>query len=52
MKGRCHPCGEEVDDMGNHLRIIHPDVYDNLERWPDGELVMHYPSVETPEDIG
>ena len=52
VKGRCHPCGEDVEDMGNHLRLIHPEVWESFERWPDGELVMHYPNVETPEDIG
>ena len=51
MKGCCHLCGEDVEDMGNHLRVIHPDVYGGLERWPDGELVMIYPGVETPEDV-
>lgn len=30
-------CGDTVDDLINHLRLLHPDV--TIERWPDGAVV-------------
>lgn len=39
----CHLCGDHLpdSDMGDHLRIMHPDEWgDGPERWPDGAPVI------------
>jgi hypothetical protein len=51
-KGTCHLCDEDTDDILGHLRVIHPDIWDGIERWPDGGFVVYDETVETPEDIG
>lgn len=41
--GICHHCNEPVagEDILNHLRLVHPDVYgDGPPRWPDGSLAI------------
>lgn len=58
----CNRCGhkepktdsllDDVDVMLDHIRVMHPDDYEEPERWPDGRLVI---TVEedslTPENI-
>jgi hypothetical protein len=58
----CNLCGHtepksdsllaDVEVMLDHLRLMHPDEYEEPERWPDGQLVI---TVEedslTPENI-
>lgn len=49
--GLCQLCPEEVTDILDHMRVIHPEVWADLERWPDGEVVVHRVNFETPEDL-
>lgn len=42
----CTLCGEKVPAHEiltmNHFRLMHPDLdVQDIERWPDGELVIH-----------
>lgn len=43
----CHVCppGDNRvpdDEMVDHLRVVHPEVYgDGPERWPDGSVVVY-----------
>lgn len=52
--GTCHLCDESVTLVGilDHLRVIHPEVWAGIERWPDGGIVVHDATVETPGGIG
>lgn len=38
----CDLCPETVadEDMVDHLRLLHPDMYDPVETWPDGRRVI------------
>jgi hypothetical protein len=47
--GICHLCDEPVagEEILNHLRLVHPDTYDRIPRWPDGSLAI----AVTPADI-
>ncbi|HEY3259622.1 MAG TPA: hypothetical protein VGJ95_05025 [Pseudonocardiaceae bacterium] len=53
----CHVCPPGCqnvpdDDMLDHLRVIHPDLYgDGPERWPDGRVVIVDMTLE-PDDFG
>jgi hypothetical protein len=58
----CQLCGEQLagtgEDMAtdmltalDHLRLFHPDQYEEPETWPDGSLVVHDESLE-PGDFG
>lgn len=51
-KGHCFKCHEEVHEFHalDHFRMFHPDVYETLSRWPDGEVVTVFESIE-PEDF-
>jgi hypothetical protein len=41
MTWTCNLCGEQHDNILEHLRLVHPDVYgDGPVRWPDGEIVV------------
>jgi hypothetical protein len=58
----CNRCGytednsesllADVEVMLDHIRVMHPDDYEEPERWPDGSLVV---TVEedslTPENV-
>jgi hypothetical protein len=51
----CHLCPPGDDwvpdfDVANHLRVVHPDVNDAPERWPDGQIVIHDLTLD-PEDF-
>jgi hypothetical protein len=47
----CNLCGEQHDNILEHLRLIHPDVYgDGPARWPDGEIVVVDETL-TPEEF-
>ena len=54
---KCHLCEDEwPDEEGgmesaiDHLRVMHPDKFEEPERWPDGGLVIHDDTL-TPEDF-
>lgn len=58
---KCYLCGhqserpetltEDVQQMDDHLRVMHPDEYgDGPERWPDGGIVIHDTTLE-PRDF-
>jgi hypothetical protein len=58
----CQLCGERLADTGEdmaadmleameHLRLFHPDQYEEPETWPDGSLVVEDQSLE-PDDFG
>lgn len=42
----CHPCGEPLEvnnlaEVEDHIRVIHPDLYEPVEKWPDGAPVIY-----------
>jgi hypothetical protein len=58
----CQLCGERLAGTGEdmaadmltaleHIRLLHPDVYEEPETWPDGSLVVVDESLE-PNDFG
>lgn len=53
--GRCHLCVPEAEvpdeEILVHLAEVHGYDLDSIERWPDGEVVIHDESL-TPEDFG
>ena len=52
MNARCLLCAADVEDVLDHLRLIHPDAYgDGPLTWPDGSLVVVDETL-TPEDFG
>ena len=47
IPGHCHLCPEDVPDIVEHLRLLHPAEYgDGPERWPDGTIVFHMDDVD------
>jgi len=51
--GWCFLCNTEVasDNALDHLRLIHPDHYEEPARWPDGKRVVVDETLE-PNDFG
>lgn len=58
----CNRCGyskdksesllADVEVMLDHIRVMHPDDYEEPERWPDGQLVVRVEDESlTPENI-
>lgn len=52
----CHMCPDGSrhvadDDVIEHLRVLHPDQYELLERWLDGAVVIYDTTLE-PGDFG
>lgn len=48
---RCEMCGDDVFDIIEHLRTIHPDAYaEGFEYWPDGKFVI-VDTVLDPDDF-
>lgn len=50
---RCHRCDEGFTSPGailHHIRLIHPELWESIERWPDGSIVWHDPN-PAPEEI-
>lgn len=57
---KCELCGEhdltpttiteDINLMIEHMRLFHPHIYDQMEFWPDGGVVLHHEEVE-PEDF-
>jgi hypothetical protein len=48
----CHLCGGihiPDRDLIDHLRILHPDHYGEIERWPDGDVVIYDTTTEPYE---
>jgi hypothetical protein len=46
MKVRCHPCDQWMDvaspeELEDDIRVVHPELFSPLERWPDGAIVLH-----------
>lgn len=41
--GYCHLCNEDVPTtkLLDHVRLLHPDVYEEPETWPDGRRVVY-----------
>lgn len=40
----CHLCVETLPDavaMLDHIRVVHPTIFEDVERWPDGRIVWH-----------
>lgn len=50
----CALCDERVllDKIEDHVRIFHPDHYEPLERWPDGNPVIIDDTLEPEEFEG
>lgn len=49
----CNLCGEKIESFGmslDHLRDVH-GIDEEIERWPDGEIVIHDTTLE-PGDFG
>lgn len=40
--GVCLVCEEDVpsEELVDHLRVMHPDVYESPLEWPDGKRVV------------
>jgi hypothetical protein len=37
----CNPAGAVPDqELVDHMRVVHPDRWDQVERWPDGRVVV------------
>jgi hypothetical protein len=60
--GVCPFCGERIasgassayegiEDFADHLRVMHPDEYEKVEKWPDGSPVVVDNTLE-PEEFG
>jgi hypothetical protein len=52
VSGHCEICNEDIDpgglrEMVDHIRLLHPDDYEEPEQWPDGGFVIH----EEPSDL-
>lgn len=47
----CLMCSESIPDdaLLEHLRLIHPEFFNELERWPDGGIVVHDDTLEPEE---
>lgn len=41
---------QDVENAMDHIRVMHPDQYEESERWPDGGLVLEDETV-SPEDF-
>lgn len=41
--GHCNVCPTDVPDLElhDHFRDVHPDLWADLARWPDGAPVVH-----------
>jgi hypothetical protein len=48
VKGRCHPCAQDVPDLIGHLRVIHKELWASLQRNPAGGIIVYD---LTPDDI-
>lgn len=51
--GRCEVCGEPVPtlELIRHLALLHPDVYEPVELWPDGRPVVLDTTLEPEEFV-
>ena len=49
----CNLCGAHPPDseVGDHLRLFHPDAFADIERWPDGRYVIYDDTLQ-PGDFG
>ena len=45
----CATCGEWTTDILDHVRLMHPDVWEGIEKWPDGGIVVN-PAIEDTTD--
>lgn len=47
MSGRCNLCAEDMpspygpQEILDHIRNVHPEHYEEPERWPDGGIVVY-----------
>lgn len=50
--GFCNVCEEDVPshDLMGHIRVMHPDLYEEPLTWPDGSYVIIDESLE-PQDF-
>ena len=50
--GFCNLCETDVPtlELISHISMYHPDFYEPMETWPDGEIVVIDTSLE-PEDF-
>jgi hypothetical protein len=50
--GRCDICKTDVrtTDLLSHISVYHPDLYEPIETWPDGQPVVIDTTLE-PEDF-
>lgn len=46
--GRCElcPCDVPTAELISHISMYHPDFYEPMETWPDGEIVVIDTSLE------
>lgn len=50
----CDLCGDGFDTVSafmDHLRVMHPDRYEDVATWPDGAPVVEDTTLE-PHDFG
>lgn len=48
MRGWCCRCSRPVEDVFAHVIAVHDD---EIERWPDGEIVVDDIELLDPEDF-
>lgn len=51
----CHLCDVRFPSVAylvHHLQLIHPELWDSIERWPDGKIVWHDDSVTVGDITG
>lgn len=50
----CNLCPETPRDHGilDHIRVMHPDQWEEPEKWPDGGLVFIDRADATADEIG
>lgn len=48
----CHLCPDTFpdDQTLDHFRVLHPDVYADIARWPDGSVVI-VDQTRTPDEF-
>lgn len=57
MNGTCALCLEPLavdglEGIVDHVRLMHPDQFEDPQRWPDGGLVVVDETDPTADEIG
>jgi hypothetical protein len=42
VRGTCHICDRVFqENILDHVRLMHPDVFPEMETWPDGGMIFY-----------